>query len=265
MSSITVASIDIGMTNFAQYIGRIDRSVLDRAREAYQSLPKPDKYNAQRLVHPDAYMEIIYTIASGLCRVQTGVYNFIDENEKKPKYTQCVRERVIHHLVAHTEYFSQCDHIVIEQQMSNMRQSHINMNAIKLAETALAWFTFYNMSHSRPCTIESISSNFKTKYLHGKEKFKYSERKHWATRFYRHIIQLQDDKEMMNVFQLGDDRYRKHITPERADTMLADSSLSPSTDAYRLGELIVTKNQKMDDISDTVVQLVTYLMIHYVM
>ena len=258
---LTVASFDIGYVSFGQYVEDVDITQIKDLEARYDSLPKKEKRRTRGIISDDL-QEIINDLLTIGSRVNGGVFDFTEEDNQG--YDLRVRKNFLKHMEDHRWLWINCDIFVIEQQYysagmgrgkgSKASTGTANMNAIKLGECLYTWLLInYPNAH-----ITYFGSQFKTQILGAPDKITKPQRKKWAVEKYSEISTLRGDQDMINIFLLSSFMKRKRVSPETVSGYLEKYPVV-SKDAKQLAIRVVTEKQKLDDISDPVVQLKAYI------
>ena len=116
-----IASFDIGLTNFAQYIEEISDEKLSYIKEEF----KNKSCNTDDILQK--------TILCGT-RVQTGVYNF----SKGKNYCNDARINVLKHFKKYYNLYETCDIFIIEKQFWSRTKGN-NVIACRISEALYMW------------------------------------------------------------------------------------------------------------------------------
>ena len=164
---------------------------------------------------------------------------------------------LLKHLYSYKRIWDTCDIFVVEQQYVNLfgRQRGINIDALKLGEATVMWF----LEHYPHKIVKTFGSQYKTTVLQAPKKMSKPQRKKWATLKALEIFRDREDKEAICMWDLVEKVKGKRIkgNEERIQSFLIE--YENCTDDIRLMcDKIVRTKQKLDDISDVVVQLQAY-------
>jgi hypothetical protein len=253
--TLRVASFDIGKTNFAQYLEDFDLDDVLELRTIYNDLPSAK----QRRTKGALSQEILFVLDAlyrKSQRVSIGVFDFTDATTKQSKLTNQVRLAFLEHMCAYKDLFATCDLFIIEQQFVNMygRNRGINLDAVKLGEGLTLWI----LEHFPSKSVQFFGSQYKTQVLGAPTKLTKPQRKKWSVEHTEDLFQRRKDEEMLACFELSRNVKRKRInTEERVQTFLLPFA-NASPDIFLLAEKIVRHKQKLDDVSDVVLQLQAY-------
>ncbi len=191
---IRIASFDIGIRNFAQYVEECNLDILNELSEDFSKLPKSKQRKTS-----GPFNEEIKTILDKTCEngtlVEMGNYSFLEEGEKqtKRKSLQLVtRKHLFSHLTEFKHIWDTCQFIVIEQQFWTPKGS--NMAALKLGEATLSWF----LIHYPDIEIILFRSSHKTKVL-GCPETKAYRRKKWSTIKALEILEQRKNTEAISL------------------------------------------------------------------
>lgn len=257
-----VASFDIGRKNFAQYVEEVDFSLLETLKQEYLLLPKKKQRRVGGPMNEDV-ADILERICVSGRRVQTGVYDL--RGEAGDTLDMETRKNIINHLEDHIELWDSCNAFVIEQQFFKQqvykgKGTQANVKAIKVAEIVSTWFL--TMYPTR--VVEFFGSQNKTQMLGAPYGLGDTQRKRWATRKAREIYTKRGDIDMIDIFQLSDavkgkpTKTQKQIDRYTSFFLELHPERQHSTDILTLVDGVV-QHQKLDDISDCVVQLQAWL------
>jgi hypothetical protein len=257
---LRIASFDIGKKNFAQYIEEMYIEKLNEIKEKYKSLPK----KLQRRVKGDMnekIEEILKELFLSGKRIQAGVYDLRDDKTSQTLDLK-TRRNIVNHLMKFSKIWNSCDIIIIEQQFFrawNVRGkrtagSQANVDAIKIGEAVLTWF----ISNYPTKIIEYFGSQNKTQILGAPWRLNKAKRKKWAEVKTLEICELREDQDMINLFKLQDSIYKKRLNNEEKIQHFLNLFEFKCEHSKYLAEKIVRERQKLDDVSDTVVQLQAY-------
>ena len=128
------------------------------------------------------------------------------------------------------------------------------MDAIKLGAITHAWL----LERYPNREVMSFGSTNKTQMLGASSRMKSLTRKKWATAKAQSIFEQRNDTEALRMYQLSLDIKGKRLhTEERIQSYFAPFE-DCAKDIRQMAEYMLRTRQKMDDISDTVVQLQAY-------
>lgn len=254
-TKIRLTSIDIGRRNFAQYIEDFSSNEIIALESQYRKLPKNKKRRVKGVM-PIEIQEIQDKLLLMGTRVQTGVYNFAEEDEDRD-WDIDARKNLLAHLNKYVELWDSTDIFVIEQQFFNTsfggkkkgKSSGANIIAIKIAECTFTWFLIKYPNK----TITYFGSQNKTQ-LFGAPYMTKDERKRWATEKAKELYTIRKDQDMINVFELSNTVKRKQIKTEEKVDFFKKTCKCTSIDANELADKIIREKQKLDDISDACIQ-----------
>jgi hypothetical protein len=259
-SALRLASIDIGYSNFGQYVEDFCPITLLKIQAKYAKLPKNKQRRIKGPMIPDIEALLIETYLCGK-RVQTGVYNFTDAVGQGLDIR--ARLKLINHLNDNIELWSTCDIFIIEQQFfkvnfGNKRGAkagvEANITALKIAEFVFMWF----LERYPFKTISYFGSQFKTQILGAPWKLTKPQRKKWAVDKAEEIYILRGDEDMITLYELAEAVKRKRINTQERVTKFKGDFPCYSADAEYLSTKIICEKQKLDDIADTCVSAQAY-------
>lgn len=234
---LRIVSFDIGTINFAQSIEVCDSKKLEELSEEYYNLSKRLQRRVRGVMTPE--IKSIYERMFKTSKIiDCGVYNFkskIEESDsddtKSKSLSLSIRRELFKHCESFKKEFAKCDIAVIEQQFFSSapfnrfrRGGGANINAIKLAECLTSWL----MINLPNIEIFHFPSPFKTQMLGAPDKMKKPDRKKWAVQKAMEICNIRGDKITLQKLQPPEKRKRG------------------------------VRRQKMDDISDTIIQCQAY-------
>lgn len=265
-----IASFDIGKNNFAQYVEDCDYGRLKDARELYDTIDTKDLKikDGESLQQP-----LLDSVFRNGKRLDIGVFDFQNKEQNNTqrktrgvtstkngrsvnKLDNPTRLNFIKHLYSYKWLWNTCDIFVVEQQYVNLfgRQRGINIDALKLGEATVMWF----LEHYPQKVVKTFGSQYKTKVLQAPKKMTKPQRKKWATEKALNIFRDREDREAEELWELVNRvRGRRMTTEEKVQSYLIDYENYPD-DIKLMCEKIVRTKQKLDDISDVVVQLQAY-------
>lgn len=254
--TLRIASFDIGKNNFAQYVEDCSLDKLIELEGKYAQLEKSLKRRTKGPMN-DSVNEILdKTFLSGK-RVDLGVFNFqVGQAEGSKKLDNPTRLNFLKHMKRFTHLWKTCDIFLIEQQYVNtfVRGGGINVDALKLGEGLHMWL-LDRFPHK---SVVSFGSQYKTQILGAPEKLKKPQRKAWAVGKSKNIFQLRADTQIVQIYDLIIKIKRKRInTEEKIQSYLIEFE-GYDEDVVYMANRIVRDRQKLDDISDVVVQLQAY-------
>lgn len=258
-----IASFDIGKNNFAQYVEDCDYGLLKDVHELYNTIDVKDL----KLKSGDSLQQpLLDSVFRNGKRVNIGVFDFqgsintvktMRKGRTVNKLDNPTRLNFLKHLYAYKWLWDTCDIFVIEQQYVNLfgRQRGINVDALKLEEATVMWF----LEHYPQKVVRTFGSLYKTKVLQAPKKMSKPERKKWATAKALSIFQDRNDREAVDMWDLVDRVKGKRMNgnEERIRSYLIEYE-DCGDDIKLMCDKIVRKRQKLDDISDVVVQLQAY-------
>ena len=196
--AIAIASIDVGLVNFAQWCERVEISKLKKYQRQYQALPKTQR----KVRNPSkALSHIIRRVCQTGKRLQSGVYNF-SGGHPDPPYDLEIRSRLIAHLDSFKTLWDQIDIVVIEQQYYQpfgraSVNNNSNIKALKISETVLTWF----LIHYPFKEVCLFGAKYKTEVLGAPPKLTKPQRKRWSTLKGIEILERRGDHKMIKRLQ----------------------------------------------------------------
>ena len=266
---IRAASFDIGKNNFAQYIEDFDYQRLRDTHRLYHTIdPKDLKVKTgESLQQP-----LLESVFRNGTRADIGVFDFqpvkpqiqkVKKGRTSNKLDNATRLNFLKHLYSYKWLWDTCDIFVVEQQFVNLfgRQRGINIDALKLGEATVMWF----LEHYPQKVVKTFGSQYKTKILQAPKKMTKPQRKKWATVKALKIFQDRVDTEAIDMWDLVEKVKGKRLTGNepRIQSYLIEYE-THSRDVQLMCDKIVRKKQKLDDISDVVVQLQAYKYMNFV-
>lgn len=254
--TLRIASFDIGKNNFAQYVEDCSLDKLIELKENYNQLERSLKRKTKGPMN-DSVKEILdKTFLSGK-RVNLGVFDFqVGKAEGSKKLDNPTRLNFLEHMKRFTHLWRTCDIFLIEQQYVNnfVRGGGINVDALKLGEGLHMWL----LDHFPQKNVVSFGSQYKTQILGAPEKLKKAQRKAWAVVKSKSIFQLRADTQVVQIYDLTINIKRKRMnTEEKIQSYLIDFE-GYDKDIIYMSNRILRYRQKLDDVSDVVVQLQAY-------
>lgn len=240
---LRIASFDIGLVNFAQYVEDFDSKILNQVAPPRYMLPE--------------FAEFAESMCSGT-RIITGVYDFGNFSKADDhRLTIEHRNRLIAHLEKYYSVFVSTDFFVIEQQYFNpgfFGKTKVNVKAIKLAEVLTTWlmitFPFKK--------IVQFPSKYKTTFFNA-GKLNDRTRKIWAINKAREVYTSRHDEEAMLLFDVDSQVSRKGIK-KRQEVYNSTKCCFSCPELRRLCKKVAIDRQKLDDISDAMLQAQAYKM-----
>ena len=257
---VRIASFDIGRCNFAQYIEDIsDYNVISSLKERYNLLPKKEQRRVKGEMNENI-SDILNKVALSGKRVSTGVYNLTSEDNSE--LNRNTRLALIQHLRRFQELWQTCDIFVIEQQFFNSggfgkarkAGSGANVDAIKIAESTYMWF----LDKYPEKEICYFGSQFKTQIFGAPWEMTKIQRKNWAIEKSKEIYNDRNDIEMNTIFNLSEAVKRKRITTDKRIEEFKIKYKVETEDLNELSDKIIRNKQKLDDISDAMLQCQAY-------
>jgi len=228
---LRIASFDIGKRNFAHYIE--DRDFKELLKMKGKQI-KNDFLKGGKTIELDVV---------NLC-------------EKKNRYNDSIRRNMIQYLDSKYEIFSTVDIFVIEQQFfssfGRKKTAQANVDAIKIGECVSTYFTL----NFPDAEVVTFSSTFKTQSLNAPKKMNKIQRKKWAVDKAKEIFRSRGETDMCNIYDYIEDNFKK-----RCDPIKIQAQLKTISDGYQeFAKKVLVGKQKLDDISDSMLQCQAYLM-----
>lgn len=256
---VRIASFDIGRCNFAQYIEEFDSEVINELKTKYSELPKNKQRRVKGEMNEDI-SEILNKIVLSGKRISTGVYNFTKSNDQG--LDKNTRLELLNHLSKFKYIWDDCDIFIIEQQFFNTpgfgrtsAGSGANIDAIKMGESTYMWL----LDRYPEKEITYFGSQFKTQIFGAPWKQTKLERKNWAVQKAIEIYNKRQDQEMITLFNLAEDIKGKRLTTlEKNIDEYKEKYLCEDDDTKDLFNKIILEKQKLDDISDSMIQCQAY-------
>lgn len=254
--TLRIASFDIGKNNFAQYVEDCSLDRLIELGERYEQLDKSLKRRTKGPMNDQINEMLEETFLNGQ-KVDIGVFDFqVGEAKESKKLDNPTRLNFLQHMKNFKYLWETCDFFLIEQQYVNMfvRGGGINIDALKLGEGLNMWL----LDHFPNKNVISFGSQYKTQILGAPEKLKKAQRKQWAVGKSKSIFQLREDTQAIQIYDLIIKIKRKRLnTEDKIQSYLVEFE-GCDEHIVRMANRIVRDRQKLDDISDVVVQLQAY-------
>lgn len=256
-----IASFDIGKVNFAQYVEDFDCEELKVLAQEYDLLAPKLRRRVKGPMNESIQDILNKVYLNGKC-VNIGVFD-LRKDRKSDKLDMDVRKNLFKHLDSYSELWKSCDTIIIEQQFFRTFGVHgrrgggseANVDAIKLGECVLSWFII-NLPDK---DIRYFASTNKTQILGAPETMtKHQRKEKWAPELLKEIVTLRKDTDLCNIFNLRADIFNKRLNSEEKIVGFLNKYTFESKDIQYLAERIVRERQKMDDVSDVVLQVQAY-------
>lgn len=256
-----IASFDIGKVNFAQYVEDFDPEELKVLAEEYDRLAPKLRRRVKGPMN-DSIQNILNKVYLCGKRVNIGVFDLRDD-KTSDKLDISVRRNLFNHLKGNSELWESCDRIIIEQQFFRTfgfrgrrgGGSEANVDAIKLGECVLSWFIINFPDKD----IRYFASTNKTQILGAPEDMtKHQRKEKWAPELLKEVVTIRNDIELIDIFNLRSDIFNKRLNSEEKILGFLNKYNFESKDVSYLAERIVRERQKMDDVSDVVLQVQAY-------
>ena len=203
METLTLASFDIGLKNFAQYVERCNVEHILSLRKRYHSLPKKLQRRVKGQMNND-----IKSILDGLPDkveiLEMNTYDLRISEEKDAPYDIESRKAIFNHLEKFRHLWNQCDVFIIERQYfgtftpkgRKTKGTEANIKAIKIEEVVISWF----MINYPIREVEEFGSQFKTHMLGAPYNLTKPQRKKWTV-----------DQTLMEFEKLGKTKELEHL------------------------------------------------------
>lgn len=269
--TLRIASFDIGKVNFAQCIEETDEHLLEKLSEKYHNLPKKLQRRIKGPFTPEI-KEILDELASCSKITHFGVFDLRYDKESNNLDVK-TRLNIIKHLESFDYLWEDCDIIIIEQQYFNAlgrrknngtieKAGGVNADALKIAEIVMAWFLMMHPTKE----IISYGSRFKTEILGSPKEINTKEkRKKWTTQKFQEISESRHDENIIPLFNLINQvKGKRHKTTTDNFESFFTPFEGKNEDVQRLATQIIRDRQKMDDISDTVMQCQAYKFMKFI-
>jgi len=187
-------------------------------------------------------------------KIHIGVYNFKTGNAiDSTKLDKSILLNFFEHINKYRWLWDQCDVFLIEKQFINMRGGHskgTNFGAIKLEAICYGWF----VENYPTKFVLNIESTKKTQIFGCKGRMNKAMRKKWATEKAKDIFARRKDKQSIQLYDLPNKIKRKRMNKEEKIQGYLLEFEGCDDDILSFAEIILRKRQKMDDISDALVQ-----------
>jgi hypothetical protein len=272
--TIRIASFDIGKKNFAYSVESYDLDEIDRlfAADLAPGTPGAGKARKRRPVSApsdDFAREMVPAFARAGRTLRIAVKDLRTHAASTNLDIQ-TRRNIIAELEANVDLFAQCDYAIIEQQFFRKFvakgrkggvQTQANMDAIKIAELVIDWF----LTRCPDTQTDFIPSEGKTHALGAPHNLDKVERKTWSIAFARKVCDLRADGDMLRVWDADRGVFRKRLNGNiaRQDALVDEYRPSESRpDVLALVERVVRERQKLDDISDVILQCLYFVIRH---
>lgn len=204
MSTIRIASFDVGKKNFAEYVEDVDVKAIKKLERRYDGLPTKMKRRVKGDMNDDIESILDQTFLTGT-RVHMGVYDLRSDvcvKAKSKGVDMETRRLILNHLHEHREIWETCDIFVVEQQfMSTFTpagrknpSTQANIDAIKIGELVMAWIlTQYPFKE-----VVHYGSQFKTQTLGAPNSLTKPQRKKWSIEKAKAIFEARNDTEALD-------------------------------------------------------------------
>jgi hypothetical protein len=252
---IELASFDIGKNNFAQYVEVFNLGELMNCSQKYFGLSGKERRKTKGKVTPEIKNLLDRVYLSGR-RKEIGVFDFQENFGGNRKLDNATRKELIKHLSSYSHLWRTCDIVIVEQQYTNRfgAKSGINMDAINMGEGLKMWF----LDHYPEIAVLTFGSQYKTQILGAPYGLTKPQRKKWATEKTLEIFKMRNDQQAIMLYELREKILRKRMnTEEKIQSYLIEFS-GCQEDIIYMANRILRFKQKLDDISDVVVQAQAY-------
>lgn len=245
----TIASFDIGVKNFAQYVEETDLEKLEELSKKYHAtIPSALRKRVKTILTPEisAILEEMFLIGE---RKEMGVYDLTRDTPQGEEgeggdqnYDIDSRRNIFKHLEAHRATWDKCDMFMIEQQYFNMttfgpkgakktKGGDANVKAIKIAETVASWFLIMYPTKR----VIFFGSQYKTQSLGAEDGLTKPQRKKWSVEKAVDILTKRQDEYALD-FMKRSKKISKQKQDDVCDTLI-------QCQAYKFREYI-QKNYK---------------------
>lgn len=235
----TVASFDIGIKNFAQYVEEISDESVEKLKQLskkyHETVPSALKKRVKTILTPEIH-EILEELF--LCgeRIEMGVYD-LSNGDEDHDFDIDTRRTIFTHLLKFKEIWDKCDMFMIEQQYFNMttfgpsgakktKGGDANVRAIKIAENVASWFLI-NYPEKK---LIFFGSQYKTQTLGAEDGMTKPQRKKWSVEKAIDIFTKRKDEYALDFMKRS-----KKIAKQKQDDM-CDAMIQ--FQAYKFKEFI---------------------------
>jgi hypothetical protein len=234
----TIASFDIGVKNFAQYVEETDLEKLEILSKKYhEKIPSALKKRVKTILTPDisAILEEMFLIGE---RKEMGVYDLTrdvpsgmvgEESSNEggdQNYDMESRRNIFKHLEKYRVLWDICDMFMIEQQYFNMttfgpkgakktKGGDANVKAIKIAETVASWFLIMYPTKK----VIFFGSQYKTQSLGAEDGLTKPQRKKWSVEKAVDILTKRQDEYALD-FMKRSKKISKQKQDDVCDTLI---------------------------------------------
>ena len=260
-------SFDIGNKSFAESIVSIDCEQIDVLKSMYAQIPVGHKYSITKYDHQSKECDSVFdTLYKSIKIEHLAVHNFspiVETNApEKSKYIDFSRDALLMHLNEYKDLFCKCDEIIIEKQMSAFKTQHINFDAIKISETVHTWATMQRLNGTTKALVRYIPSKYKTDYNAAPHNMTYAQRKKWSVSLLHGIAKLQNDTDLLTIFDIkakikGKRKLKEEFVHDLIKPLQADCM-------KQLANRVIYDKQKLDDTADAVCQVPAYIFAYYI-
>lgn len=226
----TIASFDIGVKNFAQYVETTDLKKLEELSQKYHStIPAALRKRVKTILTPEisAILEEMFLIGE---RKEMGVYDLTrdapGDDDGDQAYDMDSRRNIFKHLESHRATWDTCDMFMIEQQYFNMttfgpkgakktKGGDANVKAIKIAETVASWFLIMYPTKK----VIFFGSQYKTQSLGAEDGLTKPQRKKWSVDKAVDILTKRNDEYALD-FMKRSKKISKQKQDDVCDTLI---------------------------------------------
>jgi hypothetical protein len=216
----TIASFDIGIKNFAQYVEEFSLEDLKILNKKYHdTVPAALKKRVKTILTPEIEVVLEEMFLKGN-RLEMGVYD-LTEGDDDDSFDISSRRAIFKHLDTFRELWSKCDMFMIEQQYFNMttfgpagakktKGGDANIRAIKIAENVASWF----LINFPDKDVVFFGSQYKTQSLGAEDGLTKPQRKKWAIDKATDILTKRKDEYALDFMKRS-----KKIAKQKQDDM----------------------------------------------
>lgn len=226
-STIWLASFDIGKKNFAFCIEEVDIKML----ESIQNIPSYDRYSADYTMTPEMkkIMDTVFRSGKILIYKNTDISSVKNNAKSKSYFDYEYCHNMTDLLNSYTRYWDMCSGFIIEEQMGFRKR--YNSMALKLGQHCFSYFAVC-YGRFKPITVfpsyhkTTILGAPRTKVLTktGKVKWKTlgdTQRKKWSIEIAKNILTLRNDVDTLSMYNHTRKKgVRKPKMDDVSDTLL---------------------------------------------
>ena len=226
--TIWIASFDIGKKNFSFYIEEMDKKELGEI----QNIKKCDRYEPCGIATPE-FQKVLDKVCKSGHKILLENKDLTENTDKSKYLDDLVMYNLTKMLDKYSEYWEQCDIILIEKQMSFGKIR--NTMAIRLEHHTWSYFSI-----------------------------KYGIEKKLVVFMAYHKTQVLGAEKLETKTKTGKIRYKAVKKPARKKWAIKEANriLTMREDDDTLGVIAISK--KKDDLSDVIVQLQAYKYLEFV-